>query len=99
MTPTADAAVLAIAGMAALTYLGRAGGLVIARVLPPTPFATAFLKHLGTCVIVALVTSTVARSDGPGLIATVVTVAAASRGWPTSAMLAGMAVAAVLRAM
>ncbi|MEZ5293652.1 MAG: AzlD domain-containing protein [Vicinamibacterales bacterium] len=99
MTPAADSAVLGIAGMAALTYLARAGGLAIARALPATPFVTAFLKHLGTCVIVALVTSTVARSDGPGMIATVVTVAAASRGWPTSAMLAGMAVAAMLRAI
>lgn len=98
MIPDASAVFLAIAGMAAVTYLARAGGLVIARVLPPTPFVTAFLKHLGTSVIVALVTATMMKGDWAGMVATGVTVVGAATGWPTTAMLAGMAVAALLRA-
>lgn len=97
--PDASATAIGIAGMAAVTYLTRAGGLVIARVLPSTPFVTAFLKHLGTSVIVALVTATLAKGDGPGVVATAaaITIAAIS-GRPTVAMLAGMAIAALLRA-
>jgi uncharacterized membrane protein len=97
VTPGPSAALIAISGMAVVTYAARAGGVVIARVLPPTPFVTAFLRHLGTSVIVALVASTVATGDAAGLVATAVTVIGASRGWPTSAMIAGMAVAALLR--
>lgn len=99
MTPDASAVFIAIAGMAAVTYLARAGGLVVARVLPPTPFVAAFLKHLGTSVIVALVTATMARGDWTGMVATGVTVVAATAGRPTAAMLAGMAVAGLLRAL
>jgi uncharacterized membrane protein len=97
VTPDASTAALAITGMAAVTYVTRAGGLVIARLLPATPFVTAFLKHLGTSVIVALVVATLARGDLQGLVATAVTVALAAMGRPTTALLAGMAVAALLR--
>ena len=85
--------------MAAITYVIRAGGTVIAQVLPSTPIVTAFLRHLGGSVIVALVTATLARGDMPGLVATAVTVALAACGRPTTALVAGMAVAAVLRAL
>ncbi len=97
MTPDASTTAMAIAGMAILTYGIRVGGLVVARVLPATPFVTAFLKHLGTSVIVALVVATLARGDLQGLVATAVTVALAALGRPTTALLAGMAVAAILR--
>lgn len=97
MTPDASATAIAITGMALVTYATRAGGLVIARVLPSTPFVTAFLKHLGTSVIVALVVATLAKGDGPGYLAAGATVAIAALGRPTSALLAGMAVAALLR--
>lgn len=96
--PDASAMFIAIAGMAAVTYLGRAGGLVIARVLPPTPFATAFLKHLGTSVIVALVTATMARGDWTGVVAIGATILLAATGRPTLGLVAGMAAAAILRA-
>lgn len=99
MTPDASTTALGIAGMAAITYGIRAGGLVVARVLPPTPFVTAFLRHLGSSVIVALVTATLAKSDTPGLVATAATIAIAATGRPTVAMLAGMALAAILRQM
>ena len=98
MTPDASSTAIAIGGMAVVTYLTRAGGLVVAQVLPATPIVTAFLKHLGGSVIVALVTATLARGDVPGVVATVVTVALAARGLPTAAIIAGMAVAALLRA-
>ncbi len=97
MTPDLSSTILAVSGMAAVTYAARAGGLVIARVLPTTAFVTAFLKHLGTSVIVALVVATLAKSDVPGLMAAAVTVALAASGRPTSALLTGMAVAALLR--
>lgn len=83
--------------MAAVTYGIRAGGLVIARVLPPTPFVTAFLRHLGTSVIVALVTATLARGDLAGVAATAVTVTLTALGRPTAGILVGMAVAAAVR--
>ncbi len=84
--------------MAVITYLIRAGGLVIAQVLPATPLVTAFLKHLGGSVIVALVTATLARGDVAGIVATATTIVLAARGLPTAAIIAGMAVAALLRA-
>ena len=99
MTPDASATGIAITGMALVTYATRAGGLVIARVLPSTPFVTAFLKHLGTSVIVALVVATLAKGDGPGFIAAAATGALAAIGWPTTALLAGMVVAALIRAL
>lgn len=99
MTPDASSTAIAIGGMAAVTYVARAGGLVIARVLPSTPFIAAFLKHLGTSVIVALVVATLAKGDGPGFVAAAVTVALAAVGRPTMALLAGMAAAALIRAL
>ncbi len=99
MTPGASESALAIGGMALATFVARAGGLFIARVLPSTPFITAFLKHLGTSVIVALVVATMARGDGPGVAAVAATVALAAIGWPTTALLSGMALAALLRAL
>lgn len=97
MIPDARTTAIAIAGMALVTYAARAGGLVIARVLPGTPFVTAFLQHLGTSVIVALVVATLANGDGPGFVAAAVTVGLSALGRPTTALLAGMAVAALLR--
>lgn len=99
MTPDARSTALAIGGMAVVTYLVRAGGMVIAQVLPGTPGVTAFLRHLGGSVIVALVTATLAKGDTAGFVATAVTVVLAARGRPTSALVAGMAVAALLRAV
>jgi len=85
--------------MAVITYLIRAGGLVIAQVLPTTPLVTAFLRHLGGSVIVALVTATLARGDVAGVVATAITIVLAARGLPTAAIIAGMAAAALLRAL
>ena len=97
MIPDASATAAAIGGMALITYLIRASGLVVARVLPSTPGVTAFLRHLGGSVIVAIVAASLARGDTPALVATAVVLAA--RGLPTSALVAGMAVAALLRSL
>ena len=99
MIPDARSTAAAIAGMAIITYLIRAGGLVIAQVLPSTPGVTAFLRHLGGSVIAAIVAANLARGDTPGLVATAVAVTLAARGLPTSALVAGMAVAALLRSL
>ena len=99
MIPDARATATAIAGMALITYLIRAAGLVIAQVLPSTPLVTAFLRHLGGSVIVALVTASLARGDAAGLVATGVTVVLAARGLPTAALVGGMAAAALLRSL
>jgi uncharacterized membrane protein len=97
VTPDALSTALGIAGMAAVTFAIRAGGLVVARVLPPTPFVIAFLRHLGASVVVALVTATLARSDVAGYVATAVTIGLAAAGRGTAALLAGMVMASLLR--
>lgn len=83
--------------MAAITYAVRAVGLVLAQLLPSTPIVTVFLRHLGGSVIVALVAATLAKGDAAGFVATGVTVAIAVLGRPTTAIFAGMAMAALLR--
>lgn len=97
MTPAPSAAIAAIAGMALVSYAVRAVGLVIARALPATAFFAAFLRHLGTSVIVALVAASLAAADMAAGAATVTTLLLATRGRPTLGLAAGMAVAAGLR--
>lgn len=98
MTPDPSTSALAIAGMALVSYGVRAAGLMIARALPATAFFAAFLRHLGSSVIVALVTAALASADAPALAATTATLGLAAAGRPTLGLVAGMAVAAVLRA-
>lgn len=97
MTPDTSISVVAIAGMALVSYGVRASGLLIARALPATAFFAAFLRHLGSSVIVALVTATLAGADAPALAATTATLGLAAAGRPTLGLIAGMGVAAVLR--
>lgn len=99
MTPGPESAALAIAGMALVSYGARAMGLVVTQLLPSSPWVTAFLKHLGGAVIVALVAASLARGDTAGIIATAFAVLVASRGRPTAAIIGGMAIAAALRAL
>lgn len=99
MTPGTDEVVLAIAGMAAITYGVRLAGLVLARSMPAPPVVASVLGHLGGAVMVALVASSLGRGDVAGVAATVVAVATASRGRPTLALGVGMAVAAAVRAL
>lgn len=97
MTPAPETSALAIAGMALVSYGVRAAGLVIARALPATAFFSAFLRHLGSSVIVALITATLAGSDAPALAAAAATLGLAAAGRPTLGLVAGMTVAAALR--
>ena len=48
-------ALLAIFGMAAVTYAIRAGGLLLANRLPATGFVAAWMKHIPGAVLAALV--------------------------------------------
>ncbi len=97
MTPDTSTTVAAIAGMALVSYGARASGLGIARALPATAFFAAFLRHLGSSVIVALITATLAGADAPALAATAATLGLAAAGRPTLGLVAGMAIAGVLR--
>jgi branched-subunit amino acid transport protein len=83
--------------MALVSYGVRAAGFAIARALPTTAFFSAFLRHLGASVIVALVATILAAADGAAAAAAVTTLALAARGRPTLGLVAGMALAAVLR--
>lgn len=47
--------VLAILGMAAVTYLCRAGGYAILRAIRPPPFLDRLLQYLPGCIFVAYV--------------------------------------------
>jgi len=53
--PGADLALLAIAGMAAVTYATRAGGLWLMVHVPLSPRVESFLRYLSGSVLVALV--------------------------------------------
>lgn len=97
MTPDASASALAIAGMALVSYGARASGLIVARALPSTAFFSAFLRHLGSSVIVALITVTLAAGDAAALAAAAATLGLAAVGRPTLGLVAGMVVAAGLR--
>jgi uncharacterized membrane protein len=44
---------LAILGMALVTYACRAGGYAVLRVVRPPPFVDAMLRHLPGCLFVA----------------------------------------------
>ena len=52
---TSNAALLAIAGMALVTLLTKAGGLLLANRLLKHGFAAAWLKHVPGAVLAALV--------------------------------------------
>ncbi len=53
--PGADLTLLAIAGMALVTYATRAGGLWLMVHVPLSPRVEAFLRYLSGSVLVALV--------------------------------------------
>ena len=98
--PGVDVALLAIAGMTAVTYATRAGGLWLMDRLPFSPRAEAFLRYLSGSVLVALVVPAALQKGGPALAA----VAAAAmlmlltrRTLP--ALVLGVAVGAAWRAM
>ncbi|MFO7308077.1 MAG: AzlD domain-containing protein [Pseudomonadota bacterium] len=93
-------AFLAIALMAAVTFLTRIGGVDIMSFVPITPRIEAFLRHLAVSVIVALVVPAAVKG-GPTAVLAVATaglVMVLTRS-AVGAMLAGVACAALLRAL
>ena len=84
--------------MAALTYLCRAGGLVIRRALRLPPFAEALLRELPGPLFVAYTAPALAAQGAAGLLGALAVVAVQ---WRTrnlgAAILAGVAAMALLR--
>lgn len=62
--PAADLALIAIVGMALVTYATRAGGLWLMVHVPLSPRVEAFLRYLSGSVLVALVVPAALR-EGP----------------------------------
>lgn len=92
------AALLAIAGMALVTYATRAGGVLLMGLVPITPRVEAFLRHLSSSVLVALVVPAALKGDPAALVAVAAAglVMAVTRQM-IAAMAAGVAGAALLR--
>ena len=90
---------VAILGMALVTYLSRAGGVLLMGIVPVTPRVEAFLRYLSSSVLVALVVPAVIESRDPATfvaVAVTVLVMAVSRQL-VAAMLVGVVAAALLR--
>ncbi|RYJ01901.1 MAG: AzlD domain-containing protein [Acetobacteraceae bacterium] len=90
----------AILGMAAVTYLCRAGGYAILRVTRPPPFVQAMLLHLPGCIFVAFLAPALARGGWPAWVAAAAALLAQVRlGRLALSILVGVAVLWVLQAM
>ena len=90
---------VAILGMALVTYLTRAGGVLLMGIVPVTPRVDAFLRYLSSSVLVSLVVPAVLESGDPATfvaVAVTVLVMAVSRQL-VAAMLVGIVAAALLR--
>jgi branched-subunit amino acid transport protein len=91
-------AVGVIVGMGIVTYVTRAAGVWAMGFLPLTPRVEAFLRHLASSVVVALLVGAAMRGDGAGnagLAATLVAMVLSRSAF--FAILAGVGVAAGLR--
>lgn len=91
-------ALAAILGMALVTYATRAGGILLMGLIPVTPRVEAFLRHLSSSVLVALVAPAMAKGDPAAMAAVAVTLVVmfATRQL-VAAMAAGVAAAALFR--
>jgi uncharacterized membrane protein len=92
------ATLAAIVGMALVTYATRAGGILIMRFVPLTARTEAFLRHLSSSVLVAMVAPPLVAGDLAAPVAVSATLLAmlATRNI-VAAMVAGVAGAALLR--
>ncbi|PWC31815.1 AzlD domain-containing protein [Azospirillum sp. TSO22-1] len=98
--PDAEIALLAIAGMAAVTYATRAGGLWLMVHVPMSRRVEAFLRYLSGSVLVALVVPAALQEGAAAWIAVAVAalvMLAAKR--TLLALVLGVAVAAAYRAL
>lgn len=100
MKPPGGVALLAILGMAMVTYLTRAGGLWLMSRVPLSRTAGSFLRHLSGSVLVALVVPGLATGDLAtrcGIAASLMAMVWSRRG--LVAMACGVVTAAVVRAI
>jgi len=70
----------AIIGMALASYLCRAGGYAVLRVIRPSPFVQAMLQHLPGCIFVAFLAPAFVRAGWPSLLAGAVVLLVQARG-------------------
>jgi uncharacterized membrane protein len=73
-------ALIAIAGMAAVTYATRIAGLVIMPRVPAAPWLDCWFAAVPGSVLAAIVAPAVFRQGVPELVAAAVTVVVARRG-------------------
>lgn len=66
-------ALIAILGMAAVTFAIRAGGLLLANRLPATGFVASWMKHVPGAVLAALVAPAILSGGAAEAIAAAVT--------------------------
>jgi uncharacterized membrane protein len=89
---------LAIAGMAIVTYLTRAGGFWLMTYLPTSPRLTTLLRALPGSLLVALVAPALTKEGPAGIAAAGAATLVAFRTKNTlAAMLAGLTTIVVLR--
>lgn len=91
-------ALAAIAGMAVVTYITRAGGFWLMGHISITPRIERFLRHMASGVLIAIVTAAAMNGDvamwiGLGAVLAVMLLLRRSM----TAILIGMAIAAALR--
>lgn len=70
---TSPEAVIAILGMALVTFVIKAGGLLLANRLPKHGFAAAWLKHIPGAVLASLVAPALVTGSAAEVIAAAVT--------------------------
>lgn len=98
--PGADAALLAIAGMAVVTYITRAGGLWLMVHVPMSRRVESFLRYLSGSVLVALVVPAALQEGSAAWIAVAAAALAMLAARRTLLALAlGVALAAIFRAV
>jgi len=66
-------ALIAILGMAAVTFVIRSGGLLLANRLPTTGFVASWMKHVPGAVLAALVAPAILSGGAAEAIAAAVT--------------------------
>jgi branched-subunit amino acid transport protein len=99
MMPRGDV-MLAILGMAAVTYLCRAGGYAVLRAVRPPPFVEAMLRNLPGPLFVAYIALSVATIGFQGLVGAVVVVVVQWRTRNLSlSILGGVAAVALVQAI
>lgn len=70
---TSAEALVAILGMAAVTFAIKAGGLLLANRLPRQGFAAAWLKHIPGAVLASLVAPALVTGSAAEVVAAIVT--------------------------